>query len=188
MASRTWSRRCAESYCLYSGAVECEPNQISCQLNRIADEVTGFDFDAFLSTLIATVIGAVIALLGAWILDRRRAKAEARDRYELLLNDALYRFLEEVGERRGVLATADSSPLPSPSTLHAAATVARMVARDADAEATKQMQYAVDRVAKLDSASAQEHQVRIIGQVVRAWRAGSHDAAKAAERFQGLST
>lgn len=166
--------------------MDCEQYQISCQLKRIADEVTSFDADAFLSTLIATVVGAALALLGAWVLDRRRAKAEARDRYELLLNDALYRFLEEVGERRGVLAAAGSSPLPSPSTLHAAANVARMVARGADAEATKQMQYAVDRVSKLNSAGIQENQVRIIGQIVRAWRAGSHDAAKAAERFKGL--
>lgn len=167
--------------------MDCERYRISCQLNRIADELTGFDVEAFISTLIATVIGAALALFGAWWLDQRRAKDEAKERYERRLDDALYRFLEEVGIRMHVLATAGSSPFPPPSTLHATASMARMVARGADAEATKQMQYAVDRITCFEAADEQRRQVQIVGQIVRAWREESHSADKATERFKGLA-
>lgn len=166
--------------------MDCERYRISCQLDRIADELTGFDVDAFLATLIATIVGAALALLGSWLLDKRRNKVDADELYRRRLDEALYLFIREAGERMHVLATSDAAPPPPPSALHAAASMARMVARDADAQATKQMQYAVDRIGKIPDSDRQRRQVEILGQVVRAWREGSHNATKATERFSGL--
>lgn len=167
--------------------MDCERFRISCQLDRIADELTGFDWDAFSATLIATVIGAALALAGTWWLDRRRSRTETAQLYVRRLDDALYRFLQEAGERMHLLASAPPMPLGPPSTLHAAASMVRMVSRNDDAKATKQMQYAVDRIGLIANADLQRRQIEILGQVVRAWREGSHDATKAAERFAGLS-
>lgn len=166
--------------------MDCEKYRISCQLEQIADKLTGFDTGAFISTLLATVIGAILALLGAWWLDRRRHKNEAKQRYEQRLDDALYRLVEELGMRMHILATADGPPFPPPSTLQAAANLVRMCSRDEDANTTKQMQYALDRIAQLDIGDNQRRQVEIVGQIIRAWREGSHDAVKATERFEGL--
>jgi len=41
--------------------VECDSGAISCQLDRIANQLTGFDLNAFLATLIATLVGAAVA-------------------------------------------------------------------------------------------------------------------------------
>lgn len=167
--------------------VDCEEYRISCQLGRIADSVSGGGTETFVATLIATVAGALIALLGSWLLDRTRANKDAADRYQRSLDAALQRTMEEVGERMHELATATSWPLTPPSRLSAAASLARMVARGADADVTKQMQYAIDRIGSSGKgADIQRRQVEIVGQVIRAWREGSHPAPKAQERFAGL--
>lgn len=59
--------------------------QVACQLDRIADALEGWDWNAFTATLIATIVGALFALLGAaWL-----AKRDRRERYETRLTDAI---------------------------------------------------------------------------------------------------
>ncbi|MFN3948656.1 hypothetical protein [Microbacterium sp.] len=41
--------------------MECNPTSIACQLGRIADSTSGFDWDGFWATLLATIVGAVVA-------------------------------------------------------------------------------------------------------------------------------
>ncbi|KQY77544.1 hypothetical protein ASD13_02370 [Microbacterium sp. Root1433D1] len=168
--------------------VDCEEYRISCQLERIADSVGGGGGETFVATLLATVVGALIALLGSWLLDRARSKKDAADRYERNLDAALQRTMEEIGERMRELATAKGWPLTPPTKLSASASLARMVARGADADATKQMQYAIDRIGDSgEGSTVQRRQVEIVGQIIRAWREGSHTAAKAQERFAGVA-
>lgn len=44
-------------------ALDCESTPIACQLERIADALSGFDVNSFAATLLATIIGAVVAAL-----------------------------------------------------------------------------------------------------------------------------
>lgn len=53
----------------------CDPNTIRCQVERIADSLNSFDWNAFSSTLIATIFGALIAALISIALYRHEAKA-----------------------------------------------------------------------------------------------------------------
>lgn len=41
--------------------MDCSPASITCQLDRIADQLSEFDWNAFTATLIATIIGALVA-------------------------------------------------------------------------------------------------------------------------------
>ncbi|MFD4957135.1 hypothetical protein [Microbacterium sp. NPDC058389] len=41
--------------------MDCASTPIACQLDRIADAMTGFDWNGFATTLIATIIGALVA-------------------------------------------------------------------------------------------------------------------------------
>lgn len=84
-----------------------------------------------------------------------------------------------------MLATIDAQALPPQSSLAASLDVARMAAREDDAKALKQMQYAIQRIESLPA----ERQAKWLGtasQITRAWREDAHDAALAAERFRGL--
>lgn len=171
----------------------CNVYGITCQLDRIADSLSAFDWGAFIATIIATLLGAAVALLGAWLLDRSRsrysaaqAKLEAQDRYERRLDEAFYRLLLEAGERAHYLATVRGSVVVPPSNLHASANITRMVAKNEDAKATKAMQYAIDRIANISMPMDQRRYVQILSQIVRAWRSGSHDAAEATNRFTNL--
>lgn len=39
----------------------CESRSVACQLGRIAESMSGFDWDSFWATLLATVVGALVA-------------------------------------------------------------------------------------------------------------------------------
>lgn len=53
--------------------MNCDPSTIACELGRIADSVSGFDLGGFLSTLLATLIGAAAASGTAlWLAARER--------------------------------------------------------------------------------------------------------------------
>lgn len=56
----------------------CNESQISCQLDRIADAMSGFDTNGFLATLIATLVGATIAGTVSVALYRREATSRRR--------------------------------------------------------------------------------------------------------------
>lgn len=154
-----------------------------------------FDWGALWSTLIATFVGAIVALIGAWLLDQRktqfetarekeRARQTAIDAYEERLESLIFRVVELLGARRTLIAVTPEQVPPSTDLLSAADTV-RIVAREDDAKAAKALQYALGRVDKLEI-PAQDVELRIIGQIIRAWREDSHSASKATERFDGV--
>lgn len=154
-----------------------------------------FDWSALWSTLIATLVGAVVALIGAWWLDQRKTQSEAareKERarrtaaaaYEERLESLIFRVVELLGARRTLIAVVSEQVPPSTDLLAAADTV-RIVARGDDAKAAKALQYALGRVDKL-AISAQDIELRVIGQIIRAWREDSHSALKATERFDGV--
>ena len=179
----------------YSSNVDCASYRISCQLDRIADQMVQFDWSALWSTLIATLVGAVVALIGAWWLDQRKTQSEtAREKeratqaaaaaYEERLESLIFRVVALLGERRALIAVAPGQVPPSADLLAAVDTV-RIVAREDDAKAAKALQYALGRVDKL-AIPAQDIKLRVIGQIIRAWREDSHSAMKATERFDGV--
>lgn len=63
----------------------CDPADIACNIDRIANDLTGFDLEGALATLAATLIGAGIAGLVAWLIFR----GESNERYEQRLTDAV---------------------------------------------------------------------------------------------------
>lgn len=53
--------------------MDCDRFPAACQLGRIADALTGFDADNFISTLLATLVGAGIAAwVSFWLTNRER--------------------------------------------------------------------------------------------------------------------
>lgn len=53
--------------------VDCDTRPIACELQRVADAMTGFDWNGFASTLLATLIGAfVAAAVALWVNNRER--------------------------------------------------------------------------------------------------------------------
>lgn len=68
----------------------CSPSEIACQLDRIADQLTNWDLEGFAATLVATLLGAGVALLGAWWL----ADRDGEERYQLRLTEAIVRAIQ----------------------------------------------------------------------------------------------
>jgi len=64
--------------------VHCDVNRISCQLDRIADSLGGFDWNSFTATLLATMAGALIAAFAAMFVYR----GERGERYRSSMDDA----------------------------------------------------------------------------------------------------
>jgi hypothetical protein len=180
---------------ILAGQPDCNAQSITCQLQRIADRMPTDNWNTFLSNVLATVIGATFALVGSWALERQRHKSEAARRvneeaaeYTRRINESFENIFREVGIRKSFLEQHPNvDPIPSAASLYAAASMARIYAKDEDRDATKQLQYATARIDGLPYASDQVRPVELIGQITRAWREGGHDAAKAAERFRGLA-
>lgn len=63
---------------------------ISCRLDQIVAAMTGFDLNSFASTLLATLLGAGVALLGSWLLFLR----EQRSQYEARLTSVLVEVVQ----------------------------------------------------------------------------------------------
>lgn len=79
--------------------MECSDSQVSCQLGRIADAMTGFDVNGFLATLIATLVGALIA--GAVSIALYRREAANRTRGEV--DAAVVTLIRAIQEYSGAL-------------------------------------------------------------------------------------
>lgn len=159
---------------------------LTTQLMRIARALETPPTNSLWPTLIATMIGAIAALAGSLLLESLRHKREKRQRYEDRLDGAFYDLFKQLSDRMEALAsTHHASPNP-PYLLHATANRIRVTARGTDSEAAKELQYAIDRISD-QSPGNDLRDLRVVGQIVRAWREGSHDAAKAAERLRGLA-
>lgn len=178
--------------------MECEKRPLACQLERIADDLTQPDLDGFILTLLATLIGAAVALAGSFWLERNRsarenarealnASARELERYEERLDSLLFKVIEALGERMRDLHTRPAVIWEPPQALFAAIDTARMVGRGDDAEALKQLKLAVGRVADIEDAEDQHRDTRVVGQIIRSWREGKVDSVKTSERFGGLA-
>lgn len=66
-------------------SVTCDPNTLRCQIERIANELSAFDLEGVLATFAATLVGAGLAGLAAWLVFR----GESNERYEQGLTDAV---------------------------------------------------------------------------------------------------
>lgn len=62
---------------------------LTCELKRIADSMDAFDWNGFVGTLLATLIGAGVAALVSFLVFR----GEHRERYEVALDDAATRTM-----------------------------------------------------------------------------------------------
>jgi len=60
----------------------CDPDLVACQISRLVDFAYSWDWNAFTSTLIATVIGAFVGLTAVWVGFRLQRKAHYRDQLE----------------------------------------------------------------------------------------------------------
>lgn len=178
--------------------MDCELQPLACELKRIADDLTQPDIDGFIATLLATLIGAAVALAGSFWLERRRArqedarelskaKAQSNERYEERLDTLLFKVIESLGERLRDLHTRPAVIWEAPQALYAAIDTARMVGRGDDAETLKQLKLAAGRVAAIEDSEEQHRDTRVVGQIIRSWREGAVDSVKTSERFGGLA-
>lgn len=72
--------------------MDCDIALISCQLERIADEMTRFDWNGFAATLMATLVGAVVAAVISIVLYRH----EASTRRQGEVDDAVVTLIREI--------------------------------------------------------------------------------------------
>lgn len=178
--------------------MDCERFPLTCSIDRLTEQVGAFDALGALSTLLATLVGAAVALAGSAWLERQREKREVKREaereaerraalYVERFDGLVFRLVEGLADRQLTLTHSTGKPA-RPTELSALADALRIVAGNgADRNVTKALQRAIDRVGDLERKD-QITPTRVIGQILRAWREGSHDAAKAAERFDGLAT
>jgi hypothetical protein len=130
-------------------AAVCKPDTITCELHRLVAAQAGWDWAGFVSTLLATVVGAVIGILGVVLVARR----DFRDRYDSRLDEAVVGLLHPLAEyqdgregwhRSRWSTRVDSGdrheeyiqyrlPRPSRAALDAARASVAVLAREADA-------------------------------------------------------
>lgn len=73
--------------------MSCDLSLAACQLSRTVDAAGGgWDWNAFLSTVIATLIGGVLGVLGVWLSFRWQRK----HRYREVLDDCIVKVLEQI--------------------------------------------------------------------------------------------
>ncbi|WP_431279882.1 hypothetical protein [Leifsonia poae] len=72
----------------------CTTDDIGCELARLVETLNSWDWNAFWSTVVATLFGAAISGFLAWLLFRGDRAA----RYNESLDNALQRFVEAVGK------------------------------------------------------------------------------------------
>lgn len=75
----------------------CEGSSLSCQLERIADSLQGFDAAGFLATLFATALGAGLAFAGALLVYRRQRRDEVAVRLNAALSLVVQKLVEDIG-------------------------------------------------------------------------------------------
>jgi len=78
--------------------MDCAPATISCELDRIADQLTGFDINGFLATLIATLIGAFVAGVVSIALYRHEVSNRRKGEIDLAVV-ALIREIQQYSDR-----------------------------------------------------------------------------------------
>lgn len=72
----------------------CDPAYVACQVSRLVDALSGWDWNTFVSTLIATLFGGVISLVGVWW----GLRWQRRNQYNAAVDEAVVRFLHEVAD------------------------------------------------------------------------------------------
>jgi hypothetical protein len=198
-----------EALRLLSVAVEesCgDTRRISCvleEINRTLDH-SGDPPEWLLNgvaALVATIVGATVALLGSMLLGKRQEALqkdlldqEATRLYDSSLDAALGHTIEAIGERiRHLVELLELSrtgvPVPAPLQayeLAATANIAWMIARGDDIRALKTMTEKLDEFAKSADVEDQLKNYRIVIQIVRAWRNGTQPRAVAIDRLAGL--
>jgi hypothetical protein len=179
---------------------------ISCRLEQIVDAISGFDPASFLGALAATVLGAVVALAGAWWLARR----ESRERYEIRLDETLVevvrqadlydqhleRFTIEVSQQ---LNGPEGGPLPPDyagrtdvqrppaAGLESAMRVARMLARGSeDVHALKSMEAAYKAIISREGQRHNRGYLYEAADVLQSWRTGEIDRNEFKNRMKTI--
>jgi hypothetical protein len=158
----------------------CHAGDIACELAQIVDALNGWSLPSFVSTLGATIVGAIVALAGSAALARR----DREERYSTRLDEALARVLglcadyltaaekhEEYAKRPSYGKTAfDPAPMPSPVELEGALDVVQLVARGKDLPVALRL-FATFRIA-YGEIEPDLKAVRAIPVAIRRWRHG----------------
>lgn len=176
---------------------------LTCQLTRIADDLTAFDLNDFLSTLLATLFGALIAAVVSVALyrhEQRRKRRSEIDAAVVVLIRAVQgysrdytRFTQVVGDRvkqspqavqQGWDTRIQSVPEPDRTEIDTAIESLIVITDGSDrgvAERTREVLYELTFI----DAEAQRTEYAAIRRVLVAWRARKRTAA---ETLQSLET
>lgn len=175
--------------------MSCDPARVACQLDRLIDASGGWDWNAFLATLFATLTGAVLGLITVYVAYR----LQRGQRYDEVLDDCIVKVLEQISERaealtayksekeaakvrefekrrHGEIRSAFEIPIPRPTdfALPIALEIARMRARGGDQKLLKE---AVATYKEFGHYAAPEMQVQWLGTLAGAlssWRSNSN--------------
>lgn len=157
--------------------------------------------------LLPVVVGAILALLASWLVTtiqiRRQEQAERERRdyestieYEKRIVDSLIRFMEALGDLSARLDMAlnlstttlgANGSLENAREIEVRADTFWMIARERDIEVAKSLKYAIGRIVGTAGLSEQARDLRVTGQILRAWRNGSLTIDIAIERLTGLA-
>lgn len=92
VAWETSRRSTAASKCINGRVLPVDCDTISCQLDRIVEEMSRFDWNDFMSTVVATLVGAAVAALISVLLYRH----ELNSRRVAEVNDAVVILIREI--------------------------------------------------------------------------------------------
>lgn len=176
--------------------MSCTPDEVACQIERIADRMSVFDLNGFLATLIATVIGAAVASVITVLLYRH----ELRERRRVTIDDAIVLLIKEIQDftnrlrawraesakyerrmqRLGKKLAVDELPtVPDRSAMQTAAEAFVLVSGKPEqtiAENTRRLLVGLSKVSYLRREPTEYNDVR---QILVAWRSGKRSTDEA---------
>ncbi|WP_167043155.1 hypothetical protein [Salinibacterium sp. ZJ454] len=175
--------------------MDCQGSMVSCQLERIADELTAFDVNGFVATLVATLIGAAVAAAISILLYRHELSVRKRGEIDAAVSELIRaiqvysqdyrRFLAALNARADQSALAVQSgwaepirlpPEPDREALDTAVEMLIVITDGYDraiAERTRQVLYELNFLRDTDAQRAEFASVR---RVLVAWRARKRTA------------
>jgi hypothetical protein len=184
----------------------CDPFRISCQLSQLVAAQSGWDWNSFATTLVATLIGGALGVFGVWLGFRWQSK----HRYREVLDDCLVKVLEQIAahatilhavnrqddvkadyERAGVdyYERTGESPVYQPADFSMSITldIAQMRARGEDQSILSDAIRAHDHIRTIRSIPDRLGKLGLLGGALSRWRSGIWSAQRVRDSLARIS-
>lgn len=167
----------------------CDPDLIACQISTVTEAIGSWNWNSFVSTVIATAIGGLIGLAGVWWgfrLQRSHRYREVLDDSVVEAIDALATYARGASEYHekflrhkaaliagGIVVSTPSEP--DPTTVSIRLTVVEMRARDADQDLVSEAIRSFDQICEMLDFQTRAGRCGVLAGALSRWRSGIWD-------------